>query len=101
MRKMTVALACVVGVLLVQTSLASTPVHFIYAKTGATYQQFQSDRDDCAKKAKRHFTHNIGLNYYIWRPDSTVFLKCMSDRGYTLEHALGAKGWDTGVLWTL
>jgi hypothetical protein len=101
MHKMTAALACVIGVFSGQTSLASTPIHFIYAKTGATYEQFQSARDDCAKEAKRHFLQNLGLNYYLWRPSSTAFLKCMVDRGYTLDNALGPKGWDTGVLWTL
>jgi len=97
MRVMTVTLACVIGVFSTQISFASTPIHFIYAPTGATYEQFQRDRDICAKEAHRHFLGDI----YISQPRSTVFLNCMAHKGYVLNNALGPKGWDTGVLWTL
>jgi hypothetical protein len=101
MRKMSVAVACIAGVLSIQALLASpsTPIHFIYAKQGATYAQFQSDTDVCARHAKRPHYYPLGRGQWATndRPSSTVFLNCMAQTGYTLDK----NGWDTGVLWIL
>ncbi|MEJ0025448.1 MAG: hypothetical protein WDN01_05410 [Rhizomicrobium sp.] len=98
MRAIPVAVVCVAGLLSVP-SLASTPIHFIYSKPGATPEQFQSDRDVCARDAKRTRYYPWGRGHWAERkyPSSTVFLNCMDDRGYTLSRS----GWDTGVLWIL
>ena len=91
----------IAGALFLQASAASAPIpiHFVYEKPGATYEQFQSDRDVCARHATRPHYWTVGEGrYYVddW-PRSTVFLNCMAQRGY----ALSKSGWDTGVLWTL
>lgn len=102
MRKTFVATACVALALSAQLSSASKPVpiHFIYAKPGATYEQFQSDRDVCNHHAQRphYYWGGYGGHYMVdERPSSTVFLNCMAGKGYTLAR----EGWDTGVLWNL
>lgn len=97
MRKLTVALLCVAGALSIPVSSADTrpaqiAFHWIYTKPGATYEQFQSDRDTCAHYAKRpHYAYGVDYS-----PSSMVFLNCMANRDYTLSK----EGWDTGVLWT-
>ncbi len=102
MRKISAAVVCIAGMLCVQGSFASTPtpIHFIYAKPGATAEQFQSDRDACAHDAKRTRYTPWGRGGWVeinW-PSSTIFLGCMDDRGYTLTKT---GTWDTGVLWVL
>jgi len=101
MRKISVAVVCVAGVLSIQGLSASTrtPIHFIYSNPGATYDQFRSDRDVCAHQAKRPHYWAVGNGEWLTndRPSSTVFLRCMDEKGY----ALAKDGWDTGVLWVL
>jgi hypothetical protein len=100
MRNIFLAAASVTAALFALPSFASTPtpIHFIYAETG-TQQQFQNDRDDCAQDAKKLRLNPLGRGQWQDRPypSSTVFLRCMADKGYTLSK----EGWDTGVLWTL
>jgi hypothetical protein len=101
MRKLSVAVVGIAWALSLQASSASTPIaiHFIYAKPGASYDQFQGDRDVCARQAKRpHYQPGMDGRYFVedW-PSSTVFLNCMAKNGY----AMTKDGWDTGVLWTL
>ncbi len=93
----TMSAAALASLLLLDVSSAAVrpkqvEFHWIYVKQGATYEQFQSDRDVCAGHAKRP-RYVDGVEY---SPSSTVFLNCMSDRGYQLSK----NGWDTGVLWT-
>ena len=97
MPKISAAIACAASVLLVRSSFADVrpkqiAFHWIYVKQGATYEQFQSDRDECTHFAKRP-RYMYGIEY---SPSSTVFLNCMERRGYILSK----EGWDTGVLWT-
>lgn len=95
MRKISAAVLCIMSVLS-SSSAGVRPnqiaFHWIYVKQGATFEQFQSDRDACTQSAKRPRYAN-GIEY---SPSSSVFLNCMTDRGYSLSK----EGWDTGVLWT-
>jgi len=100
MRKISVAAFCVASVLSLQNSEASTPIHFLYSNPNATYDRFQSDRDQCAGHATRTRWYAMGNDarwYATDKPSSTIFLNCMADKGYTLAK----NGWDTGVLWVL
>lgn len=99
MRKIPAAAICIACVLSLQGSSASTPIHFIYLRTGATEAQFQSDRDLCHHNAvkTRWYTFGHARWSFSETPSSTVFLNCMAEKGYTLSK----DGWDTGVLWVL
>lgn len=97
MHKLSIAVACVAGLMSVQASSAAVrpkqvEFHWIYVKQDATYGQFKNDTGECATFAKRP-RYAGGIEY---SPSSTVFLNCMQERGYTLAK----DGWDTGVLWT-
>ncbi len=101
MHKLSIAVACVAGLLSVQATSAAvrTPIHFIYTKAGATQAQFQADRDACRHDATKTRWFPWAEGHWTSRdvPSSTVFLNCMAERGYTLAR----NGWDTGVMWTL
>jgi len=101
MYKLSIVAACLAAVFSLQGAgaAARTPIHFIYTKAGATYQQFKSDTDECAGHAKRThwFPWHDGRWNFSDNPSSTIFLNCMAEKGY----ALAKNGWDTGILWYL
>jgi len=100
MRKLSFVAVCVTGMVCAgfATASARTPIHFIYAKSAVSFEQFQGDTGHCHHiAATARYQPNGYGGQYVHDGSSTRFLNCMADKGYVLAK----NGWDTGVLWVL
>lgn len=104
MRTMPVLVGCVTALLLVGAASADSPeVYFSFAKANTGYGEFWRDQIACATASRKIYRYG---SYFHGDPygnqsstcaqlDSSVFLSCMSAKGYRRD----ANGFSTYFRW--